>query len=109
MECYSGSRCRISIASIIKRCHAETKLSLVQALIAAKAYWDAEGSLPARLGDLVPEYLDRFPHDRFEGALLRYSRERQVVYSAGDDFTDSDGGDEFDLGNAAEPAVSLSF
>ena len=93
----------------LKRCHAETKISLVQALIAAKAYWHAEGRLPARLGDLVPEYLDRFPHDRFAGAPLRYSRERQVVYSVGDDFTDSGGGDEFDLGNAAEPAVSLSF
>ncbi len=93
----------------LKRCHLETRISLVQTLIAAKAYWLDEGALPARLGDLVPDYLDALPADRFVGAPLRYSRERQLVYSVGEDFADAGGGDPPDTGNAAEPGLSLAF
>lgn len=93
----------------LKRCHNETKFSLLQALIALKAHDGETASLPAALEDLVPRYLDRVPEDRFDGAPLRYSRERQVVYSVGDDFIDSGGGSDFDLHNASEPAVDIAF
>jgi len=65
----------------IKRCHVENKFSLLQVLIALKAHDDEKASLPAALEDLVPQYLERIPEDRFDGAPLRYSRERAVVYS----------------------------
>ncbi len=93
----------------LRRCHLETRISLVQTLIAAKAYWHEEGTLPARLGDLVPDYLEAVPVDRFVGAPLRYSRERQLVYSVGEDFADAGGGDSPDPGHAAEPGLSLAF
>jgi hypothetical protein len=93
----------------LKRCHNETKFSLLQVLIALKAHDDEKASLPAALEDLVPQYLERIPEDRFDGAPLRYSRERQVVYSVGEDFTDSGGGDEFDMHNASEPALRIAF
>jgi hypothetical protein len=48
-------------------------------------------------------------HEESDGAPLRYSRERQVVYSVGEDFTDSGGGCDFDLHNAAEPALRIAF
>ena len=53
----------------------------------------AHGDLPARLEDLVPDYLDGVPLDPFDGAPLRYKRTEKgyVVYSIGPDGVD-DGG-----------------
>jgi hypothetical protein len=93
----------------MKRCHAETKVSLVEALIAVKAYQREHGGLPGQLDDLVPRYLNRVPEDRFAGAPLRYSRESRVVWSVGEDFIDASVGDKYDLHDAAEPALLLAF
>jgi hypothetical protein len=71
------------------RCQLETRVSLVEALAAAKAYSDAEGALPERLDALVPRYLDALPIDRYDGSPLRYARAARIVYSVGDDFTDA--------------------
>jgi len=91
------------------RCYGETRISLTQTLIAVKAYAEAQGSLPPTLEALVPELLERVPEDRFDGAPIRYSRDRRVVYSIGDDFADAGGGEEQDPSNRAEPALSLAF
>ncbi|MGH7336520.1 MAG: hypothetical protein ACREI7_02980, partial [Myxococcota bacterium] len=81
----------------LQRCQLETHVSLVAALVAAKAWSDAEGALPERLEDLVPRYLDALPLDRYDGAPLRYARAARAVYSIGEDFTDA--------GPAAAPNV----
>ncbi len=94
---------------MLKRCHAETRISLVQALIGVKAYRDENGDLPAALDDLIPRHLGFALEDGFAGAPLRYSRERAVVYSLGEDFADEEGGAEPAQHAAAEPAVSLAF
>jgi hypothetical protein len=92
----------------LKRCRVETTFSLLQSLIATKAYRDDQGSLPMELDDLVPLYFDQVPEDRFSGAPLRYSRERQVAYSIGEDFIDMFGGAKFNPIDKMEPAISLS-
>lgn len=73
----------------LQRCQLETHVSLVAALIAAKAWSDAEGALPDRLADLVPRYLDALPLDRYDGSPLRYARAARAVYSIGEDLTDA--------------------
>ena len=91
------------------RCQFETQVSLVEVMIAAKAYSDSEGALPERLEDLVPRYLDALPLDRYDGAPLRYARAARAVYSVGEDFTDAGGGASRGLFDPHEPGLSLAF
>lgn len=58
---------------------------------ALRAYYGKHGELPESLEALVPDYLEAIPRDPFDGEAMRYSRERAIVYSVGEDFID-DGG-----------------
>ena len=49
------------------------------------------GNLPETLQALVPDYLPAVPRDPFDGQPFRYSTERRIIYSVGEDLTD-DGG-----------------
>jgi hypothetical protein len=92
----------------LARCQHETRVSLVEVLTAAKAWFDAEGALPERLDQLVPRYLDALPLDRYDGSPLRYARSAPVVYSVGTDFTD----DAPAVPSAADPrapGISLAW
>ena len=60
-------------------------------MIAVRAYAAEHGELPATLAELVPAYLPQVPLDGYDGAPLRYSREKKLVWSVGDDLRD-DGG-----------------
>ena len=73
------------------RCFGATLPGVAQTLIALRAYDAAHGELPVTLAELVPAYLPQVPADGFDGAQLRYSRERKLVWSVGDDLRD-DGG-----------------
>ena len=53
----------------------------------------ATSHLPATLEALVPDYLPAVPRDPFDGQPFRYSAEKRIVYSVGENLTD-DGGDE---------------
>ncbi|HEY8155587.1 MAG TPA: hypothetical protein VII72_15780 [Myxococcota bacterium] len=92
-----------------KRCLLETKIALLETLIGAKAYWDANDRLPERLEDLVPTYLPEMPQDRFAGAPLRYAPDRKLAYSLGDDFVDAGGAEPADASHLPEPSISLAF
>jgi hypothetical protein len=92
-----------------KRCQFETQVSLVEALLAAKAYADVHGELPERLDQLVPLYLDAVPLDRYDGEPLRYARDRRAVYSVGEDLTDAGGSVAPSLLDPLEPGLSLAF
>jgi hypothetical protein len=91
------------------RCQFETQVSLVEVMIAAKAYSDSEGALPARLEELVPRYLDALPVDRYDGAPLRYAQAERAIYSIGEDFTDAGVGAPRGLFDTNEPGLSLAF
>jgi hypothetical protein len=92
-----------------KRCQFETHVSLVEALIAAKAYSDAEGRLPAQLADLAPRYLDAPPLDHFDGEPLRYAVAAHAVWSVGEDYSNEGGGTAPNPLDPHQPAVSLAF
>jgi hypothetical protein len=53
-------------------------------LYAVKRFKTDHGDLPGTLAELVPVYLDQVPQDPFDGKELRYSREKRLVYSIGD-------------------------
>lgn len=60
------------------------RLSALQAFIALRAEQAARGGeLPASLDELIPSYFPRVPIDAADGAPIRYSRERAVVWSVG--------------------------
>jgi hypothetical protein len=60
------------------------RLSALQAFIALRAEQAARGGeLPATLDELAPAYFPRVPVDAADGAPIRYSRERAVVWSVG--------------------------
>ncbi|MHC4207502.1 MAG: hypothetical protein ACYSTT_22840 [Planctomycetota bacterium] len=63
--------------------------------LAIERYRLASGMLPDKLAELVPDYLDSFPRDPFDGNELRYKKLETgfAVYSIGEDLSD-DGGKE---------------
>ncbi len=72
---------------------AEAQRSVVLAGIAVERYRQQQGSLPATLEDLVPNYLDAVPEDPFTGDPLRYRAQDAgaIIYSVGADQTDNSG------------------
>lgn len=74
-----------------RRCALNREIAATRALVALKAYQDANGKLPDSLEALVPKYLDAVPRDDFDGEPLRYSVERRWLYSVGNDFVDAGG------------------
>lgn len=72
----------------------------------------AHGELPAKLDELVPQFLPAVPADPFDGQPLRYRRRAKgyVVYSVGDDCHD-DGGREppRDLKSNFKPGYDITF
>lgn len=83
---------RKMLADKVRRaCGDECKLSAVRLLLACRAYEETTGHLPETLEALVPDYLSAVPRDPFDGQPFRYSTERRIIYSVGEDLTD-DGG-----------------
>ncbi len=71
-------------------------LQCIRTLLALKAYKQDKGSLPDSLQQLIPDYLDAFPIDAFDGELLRYDKDKKIVYSVGKDLKDEGGLKEYE-------------
>jgi hypothetical protein len=58
--------------------------------VALERHWLRHRAYPERLDALVPEFLDRIPHDLFDGQPMRYRREGEgfVLWSVGFDGKD---------------------
>lgn len=74
-------------------CCTESDLSATRLLLACRAYEETTGHLPETLEALVPDYLPAVPRDPFDGAPFRYSAERRLVYSVGENLKDDGGTD----------------
>lgn len=73
-------------------------LAAVRTLVALSAFERENGALPDTLDALVPTYLDAIPRDPWDGAPLRYDRERRLVWAIGPDGVDEGGSGEPVLG-----------
>ena len=69
----------------------ESMVSAVQVMIALRAFEGTRGRMPAKLDELVPEYLDHVPLDYFDGHAIRYSSDQHLIYSVGSDLADAQG------------------
>jgi hypothetical protein len=77
-----------------------------EAMLAAQAYHRSHGEFPMSLAELVPNFLDAVPLDPCDpsGAMLLYRRDeasKAVVWSVGEDGTDSGGNVSFANNNRA--------
>ena len=93
----------------LRRCHQETHIAMLQAMVASRAFQRDHGRLPRGLDELVPAYLPRVPVDAYDGAPLRYSREKRRLHSIGDDLRDAGGHAPADPAHRPEPTLSLDF
>ena len=69
-------------------------LRTAQVALALQRYRLSINSIPDKLTDLVPAYLDAVPTDPFDGNEMRYKKLEVggfVVYSIGEDLSDDDG------------------
>lgn len=67
----------------------EFTASAVRVVLACHAFRLKTGQFPARLDQLVPEYLSALPRDPYDGApSLRYDATAHVVYTVGENYTD---------------------
>jgi hypothetical protein len=101
---------------VLSRCLMELRLTEFQhaatrALLALKAFEAANGRLPASLDELVPAHLGSVPVDPFDGKPLRYSAEKKLIRSVGEDLSDSGGStavmDQMALHDRAEPTLRI--
>ena len=76
---------------IAARCKTKAVSRCCGLLLLLKAYQLDHGHLPATLDALVPDYLAQVPADPFDGKPMRYSAERKIVYSVGENLTDEAG------------------
>lgn len=63
----------------------------LQVLTALRAHTISEGALPGTLEPLVPQLLSGHPDDPYDGEPLRYSREKRLIWSVGEDLEDQSG------------------
>jgi hypothetical protein len=64
--------------------------------------------MPSSLEELGPQYLKEVPLDPFDGQPIRYSPEKAIIYSVGDDLIDS-GGILEDYMKMIEPTLIIDF
>jgi hypothetical protein len=81
--------------AILKEANGLAQVRLAQTALAVESFRLAQGKLPEKLDELVPQFLSTVPSDPFDGQSLRYHRlaKGYVIYSVGSDGHD-DGGRE---------------
>jgi hypothetical protein len=85
--------------------------SATEAVLGLFLYHRDHGALPAKLDQLVPDYLPAVPIDRFDGYPIRYSRDFLAVWSIGyDHFTVTSDGPASDdiVDNKIDESESIS-
>lgn len=86
---------RKTLDSVVRNaCRMEFHVSTTRLLLACRAYDEATGHLPETLEALVPDHLPAVPRDPFDGEPFRYSAERRLVYSVGENLADDGGTDD---------------
>ncbi len=77
-----------------RKCMNDLFLNANRTLLALKAYKTDHDKFPETLEHLTPDYLDKVPADTYDGKPIRYSQEKSMLYSVGDDLKDSGGSEK---------------
>lgn len=78
-------------STVTKKCQEDVLVGATQIMFALKAFKNDTKKYPTTLDELVPKYLEVVPIDPFDGKSLKYSAEKKIIYSVGEDKQD-DGG-----------------
>lgn len=100
----------VSLGGVYSRkCLEDFSISGTQILMAIKAYKIENNKLPNSLNELLSKYLLEIPKDPFDGNLIRYSQEKNIIYSVGSDLIDSGGSEGEDWQKMADPTFKIEF
>jgi len=77
--------------TVNKKFFSQMESRATQIMIALKCYKTDNGDLPESLDQLVPNYLKKIPEDPYDGKPMKYSKEKRIVYSVGEDQKDTGG------------------
>lgn len=91
-----GIRLANQAESTIKIAHAwiarlQEGLDFTRTALALNLYHQDYGEYPETLEALVPDYLPEVPKDPYDGNPFRYSKERRILYSVGNNQMDDSG------------------
>jgi hypothetical protein len=89
------------------KCRENVHAAATSTILALLAYEHEHGSLPDRLDELVPGELSQVPIDDFDGAPLRYSRERRRLWSVGTELRDEGGSDDGTTSSLEQPTFLI--
>jgi hypothetical protein len=92
-----------------KKCLEDFSVIGTQSLIAIRAYQIDTGKIPSYLDELVPKYFSEVPRDPFDGKLIKYSPEKKIIYSVGEDLKDSGGSEGKDWRTMEDPTFRIEF
>lgn len=85
-------------------CKLDVQTAATQTLLGIKAFVTDSNNYPDTLEELIPTYLPQIPTDPYSNSPIKYSKERKIIYSIGNDFIDNDGISE-ESGSFSEPDV----
>jgi len=80
--------------ALLSMCRTQSEIQGTRLVVACNRFEHEKGRWPESLQDLVPAYLDAVPIDLFDGEPFRYSEEKSVVYSVGQNLMDDGGSRE---------------
>jgi hypothetical protein len=81
----------------------DAKTNLTILLLALRAYYADNQTLPLQISELVPKYASSIPEDPFDNKPLRYILSKKIIYSVGPDMKENGGDKEKDI------AIDLNF
>jgi hypothetical protein len=90
-------------------CYDELGVRAAQSSLAISAYKvDHTKQLPSSLDALIPNYLSSVPIDPFSGNVLIYYQQNKILYSVGEDHTDTGGSPTTEnIREAKDPSFAL--
>lgn len=101
---------KISLSNVVQRkCQDDFIVGATQALITLKAYKIDNGSFPLFLSELTPKYLPQVPQDPFDGKDIKYSFDKKILYSIGEDMIDSGGSEGGIWTSMPDPTFKIEF
>jgi|AntAceMinimDraft_16_1070373.scaffolds.fasta_scaffold43017_1 hypothetical protein len=90
-------------------CIEDFSIRATKLFLALKVYKNDYGHLPQNLSELVPNYISTIPEDPFDNKPLKYSIEKNIIYSVGRDLIDSGGSTGKYLREMPDPTIEINF
>jgi len=92
-----------------RKCLGDFSIDGTRILLALKAYYIGAGDIPNKLNELIPDYVSEIPNDPFSREPIKYSKEKRIFYSVGEDLKDSGGSEGEDWRTMEDPTIQIKF